>query len=135
MIDLSVSLEEMRQLDDAKRCGFRAFCGRPADHRGHHGGWRSKIRAVTTSDYQLDCNHGVSTHDFGAELTPWEVRVLAEIVEHGLWGPAAVCLDRSKQTVKNHVAIIHEKTGAHTTIDSLRNLGWLLVPVGAGHSK
>lgn len=30
-------------------CGFVASCGRPAQHRGQHGGWRTHVRVVASN--------------------------------------------------------------------------------------
>ena len=108
-------------------CGFWSRCGRPAGHRGHHGGWRSGV-AATAADVT---EHDADAEDrLGVELTARQLQVLAEVLVHGTTIAAADCLGISVQTTKNHVTSVIARTGANSARQAAVALGWVHFPAG-----
>lgn len=114
-------------------CDFRAFCSRPAGHRGHHGGWRPRIQAVAANPW----THTVHGSAFeGTGLTGRELRVLAEYAQHASVKDVADCTGLAEQSVKNALHNAHRRTGVTSTVEVFGLLGWLTVPsyVGTLHA-
>jgi len=111
-------------------CGFQAFCGRPAHHRGHHGGWRTRVAAVAKQPVVYRDDDGVK---LGTELGPQELRVVAELVIHGGQKQVAECLGLSYHSVRSHVSKIISKTGADSSYQLPYILGWINLPQGTYH--
>lgn len=90
-------------------CGQPARCGRPPDHRGHHGGWRADGPAVVAS-------HPVERFSdrgsIGDCLTLRELDVIRGVMKHGRYKDVAEELGIAEQTVKSHASSILTKTGA-----------------------
>ena len=105
-------------------CGVRAYCGRPAGHRGHHGGWRSGVAVIATDPTIREQPLG--------ELTLRQVQVVAESLVHGRYADVASCLGIAEQTVKNHAASALAKTGAASMTQLAMTLGWVTLPSGVG---
>jgi len=61
-------------------------------------------------------------------LTPAQWRVLRELATGNGLKAAAVNLDCSYQTVKNHARDIHARLDVPSTIAALIKVGWLRVP-------
>ena len=110
-------------------CGFAAYCGRPAKHRGHHGGWRTHVHAVAPIPVVRDSQIG----GVGQEIPAQSLRVLAETLTHGSEKEAAACLGLSYQTVKNHVMTVLSRTGAASYGNAAVVLGWVTFPRGVTH--
>jgi DNA-binding CsgD family transcriptional regulator len=90
-------------------CNQVAACGRPADHRGHHGGWRPVgPRAVAPDPVPRDLSRG----HIGDMLTLRELEVIAAIMQKGRYKDAAATLGIAEQTIKSHAQSILAKTGA-----------------------
>jgi len=111
-------------------CGFAATCGRAAGHSGHHGGWRSGIKAQAADPVM---HHGRGRDvAFGSELGPADLKVLTEFVHHANIKQAAACIGMAVQTFKNHMAIVHQRIGSTNVVEACTALGWLVVPPNVG---
>lgn len=66
--------------------------------------------------------------DVGSDLTPVETKYLAEVAYHGSIKAAADCTGTTGATIKHRLTIVHAKTGAGSTIESLWRVGWLRFP-------
>lgn len=113
-------------------CGFVSYCGRPERHRGHHGGWRTGIRAVAAQPV-------VRLHDdpsirVGTELTARDLAIVAEYLIHGSYADVSACLGIAEQTCKNHGARAMTRTGAVSISNVAYLLGWVTLPTGLGHA-
>ena len=109
---------------DARYCGFRASCGRPAGHRGQHGGWRTGVVSAQPPE------PGTLV---GRELAPMHLRVVVEMLLHGDQAEAAACIGISHQTLKNHTTEVLRRTGAPSMIAVPYLLGWIRPPLGTFH--
>lgn len=106
-------------------CGFESRCGRPAAHRGHHGGWRT---GVTLTAPRPTIREGFRA--IGSELTPRDLLIVAELLRHGRHKDVAACLGISVQTSKNHASSVMQRTGAATPEQVAWLLGWVTLPDG-----
>jgi DNA-binding NarL/FixJ family response regulator len=64
----------------------------------------------------------------GSPLTPRELEVLDAYAELGKWARVAERLGITLQTVKNHAMHAHARLGVDTTIEALRELGYIRRP-------
>lgn len=111
-------------------CGYVAACGRPAEHRGHHGGWRVPGDPVVAAD-PVERDHRMS--ELGQRLTMRELQVVGEYALHGAYKLVAECLGISEQTSKNHGCSALAKVGAESMAAMPYALGWITMPAGVGH--
>ena len=112
-------------------CGFVASCGRPATHRGAHGGWRTNVHAVAPNPVVRPGRYG--TPELGRELPPQALRAAAEVLTHGSIKEAAACMGIALPTAKKHISLALTRTGASSYGHLGVVLGWTTFPVGLGH--
>jgi len=117
-------------------CGFQSFCGRPTQHRGHHGGWRTGVQIIVPehSREALITFRG-SQYVPGDMVPPRALEIVAEYLAHGSFKEIAHCLDLSIQTVKNHASTAIATTNAVSTSNVAYRLGWVRFPNGIGHPQ
>lgn len=100
-------------------CGVVATCGRPADHRGMHGGF---VLARTPRAI--------------GELppTPRQIEAMAEYVRHGTMKEAAACIGITEPTIKHLLIELRARIGAETSIEAVVALGWAKAPATTRHA-
>lgn len=91
-------------------CGFASTCGRPAGHRGHHGGWKA------------------TSPDGTKRLGPAQTRAIVEYLRHGDHTAAAECSGISLHTHKTYVSRAIEATGATSAAQVPVLMGWIYLP-------
>ena len=104
-------------------CGYAAFCGRNAGHRGPHGGFR---RTASPSPQPAS---------EGGTLAPMNLRCLAEYALHGDYRAAADCMGMAYQSYKNRMCSSFAEMGVHSAAEAMYALGWIVLPAGTYHAE
>lgn len=94
-------------------CRVTGRCGRPAGHRGHHGGWRTD-----TPEHRL---------------SPRELEVLRTYADRVSVTEVADALGIAPRTVMVHLEHAYRKLGVEglgygAPVEAFKVLGWLVVP-------
>jgi DNA-binding CsgD family transcriptional regulator len=100
-------------------CGVVRYCGRNADHRGQHGGFR-RLGTTQSGPRQL--------HARGTLLTPQEYRVVRLTALGDTWTTVCIEAGISRTTLSKHLTAAKDKYRVVSMPELYAALGWLEVP-------